>query len=681
MKFNFFQALNNVLQKLGLTDKSKDKQMSDDDWKSVASEYNAQNPGRDFDADIAAALQEENAARAQAEQQRSRILDIANRVIPVGSSAGDDGDDGDDNGDDDGKEPPKPSDNTDPVAAVQKMADAIEALAARANTDKPEDETKPVFNINGPGTNKTHFLGIVHSMFSLDKRWNKIAANPNYVNQSPQPTKAETEEFTREFESYGQSLAQRYAYLKQNNMLDAPRLMTGEFTNDYSGLDSANLPDYYLIRRQDALIARLITLYNVYNVFPRRYGVQDREIMISAFFDTVSQAWQLGEVFKGNMELQPELAYVDDAMIKLLFQPMKEIERMYIGYLNTEGSDPMKWSIIEWQILNVMTQAISEQNHRRVMGIYVHPETGVPGHYLNSSTGIVYTLIRYAHEFKLKIHDDSAYMGYTELSFLETVQDMLEDIKLAITEDYTVPFERLSVILNANHRLWWKKNCRTKYGRDLDFTGPDNMMNKVPDIDTPIIWLPNLGNLPLILVEEPGNLQCIEYLPGEMLALQFERSMEVYKAWSVWKEGASASFVGIKFNTKAALDANNFMRQRIFMNKPASFLADGATTIDGSGGFWFVTQENAAATALTDITTPRDGVAYILEIGSDTNPTTIAKSGKFSEITEDFDPTDVGDYIMLVPNSDKTKFFELERMVGGVRTINAALQPNVPGVR
>jgi hypothetical protein len=677
MKFDFFKALNTVLQKLGLTDKSKDKKMSDEDWNSVAQEYNTQNPGRDFDADIAAALQEENNARAKAEQQRNRILDIASRVIPVSEST----DDEDENGDGDDDDPPASSAGADPVAIVQKMADAIQDMAARANKDKAEDEVKPVLNINGPGTDKTHFLGIAHSMFSLDKRWNKIAVNPNYVNQSSEPTKAEAKELAKEFEVYGQSLATRYAHLKNNNMLDAARLMAGDFVNDYSGLDPANLPDYYLIRRQDALIARLITLYNIYNVFPRRYGVQDREIMFSAFFDTVSQAWQEGEVFKGKMDLQPELAYVDDAMIKLKFKPMKEIERMYIGYLNTEGSDPMKWSIIEWQILNVMTQAISEQNHRRIMGIYVHPETGVAGHYLNASTGVVYTLIRYAHEFKLKIHDEAAYMGYTESTFLETVQDMLEDIKLAITEDYTVPFEKLSVILNTNHKLWWKKNCRAKYGKDLDFTGPDSMMNKVPDIDTPIIWLPNLGNLPFILVQEPGNLQCIEYIPGEMLALQFERAMESYKAWSVFKEGTSASFTGMKFATKALMDANKFLRQRIFMNKPAAILADGATVIDGANGFWFVTQDNTAATALTDITNPRPGVAYILEIGGTTNATKIAKAGKFSEITEAFNPTAVGDYIMLVPNSDKTKFFELERTVGGVRTINAALQPNVPGVR
>lgn len=669
----FFQALKGIFQKLNLTDKAKSDQLSDDDWKNIAQEYNEQNPGCDFNADIKAALKEENDAKAKEEEQKKQILAIANRVMPESSS------DSGDNAQSENEGSPKPSDNIDPVAIVEKMATAIEGLAAKANRDKPEDEIKPSLNINGPGTDKTHFLGIAHPMFSLEKRWNKIAANPSYAIQNPDPSKQEIEECTQEFETYGDSLKKRYAYLKNNNMLNAERLMT--FINDYSGLDPANLPDFYLVRRQDALIARLITMYNIYDVFPRRYGIQDREVMFSAFFDAVSQAWQEGEIYKGKMELQPELAYVDDAMIKLKFKPMKEIERMYIGYLNTEGSDPMKWSLIEWQILNVMTQAISEQNHRRIMGIYVAPETGKAGHYLNSSTGIVYSLIRYAHEFKLKLHDDSSYMGYDESTFLETVQDLLEDIKLAITEDYTVPFNKLVVILNDNHKLWWKKNCRAKYGKDLDFTGPDSMMAKVPDIDTPIVWLPNLGTLPLILVQEPGNLQCIEYMPGEMLALQFERAMETYKAWSVWKEGTAASFVGMKFNSKTDLDNNKFLRQRIFMNKPAAFVAADATTVDGATGFWFVTQANTAAKALTDISNARSGVAYVFECGSLTNATTIAKSGKFSEITAAYTPTAVGDYIMLVLNADKTKFLELERMVGGTRTINAALQPNVPGVR
>lgn len=117
------------------------------------------------------------------------------------------------------------------------------------------------------------------------------------------------------------------------------------------------------------------------------------------------------------------------------------------------------------------------------------------------------------------------------------------------------------------------------------------------------------------------------------------------------------------------------------MNTPAVLLSDGATALDGSKGFWFRTDANTAPTALTDITNPEPGVGYILEIGDANNPTSIAKSGKFSEITAAFNPTKVGDNILLVMNVAGDKFFELERTEAGVRKINTELQPNVPGGR
>lgn len=665
----FFQWLKQTIFKKNLTEKAEAKQMSDDEWKDIANDYEAENAGRNFWDDLSAALQERTETASKHEQERTAVLNIINGLVPENTPVSSDDTETDD----------QPGNNSNLVEAMQRLATAYEAMAAQAREDRAEDEVVLPVNLNGPGTNATHFLGITHEMYSRKSRWNEIAANPSYAIQNPSPTKEDIKAFNRGFENYGESLRQRYAYLHANNRLD-PKLLS-DFTNDYSGLDNAKLGDYYLIRRQDALIARLITFYNVYNIFPRRYGVQDRDIMFSAFFDQVSQAWQEGEVFKGGMELQPELAYVDDAMIKMRFRPMKEIERMFIGYLNTEGSDPMKWSIYEWQMLNIMTQAISEQNNRRIRGIYVAPEDGVPGHYLNSSTGLIYTLFRYTRENKLKVHDDVAYIGYTDSTFLSTVQDLLRQIKLDVVEDDTVNFDNMVVHLNSNHKEWWKTNCRAQFGKDLDFSGPDSMVNKVPDIDTPIVWVQNMGHIPLILLQEPGNLQAIEFLPGEMLALQFEKRMEAYLGWSVWKEGFSASFVGKQFMDKTSMDANNFLYQRIFMNKPAILLADGATTADATKGFWFVSQENTAATAITDITGARKGVGYILEVGDVNNPPTIAQTGKFSEITAAFNPTMVGDSILLVLNTTGDKFLELERTEGGVRKINKLLQPNIPGAR
>lgn len=109
-------------------------------------------------------------------------------------------------------------------------------------------------------------------------------------------------------------------------------------------------------------------------------------------------------------------------------------------------------------------------------------------------------------------------------------------------------------------------------------------------------------------------------------------------------------------------------------------MAADATTMDASKGFWQVTTANTAAKAITDITNAKAGVAYIIECGDTDNATTIAKTGKFADITAAYTPTKVGDYIMVILNS-KGNFLELERQVGGVRKVNAELQPNVPGVR
>lgn len=182
-----------------------------------------------------------------------------------------------------------------------------------------------------------------------------------------------------------------------------------------------------------------------------------------------------------------------------------------------------------------------------------------------------------------------------------------------------------------------------------------------------------------MMIQEPGNLQFLEYLPGEMMAVKMEQQMEMVRAWSTWKEGTAAAFLGRKFSTRADLVANKYRWQQIFLNKFANDVDADATTIDAGNGFWQQTTANTMATAITDITGAEAGVAYCIECGSTANATTIAKSGKFSEITAAWTPTAKGDYILVVLNADGTKFLELERCVAGTRTINKNLNPHYVG--
>jgi hypothetical protein len=676
---NFKEMFLPILTALGLVDKAKSNTLTNEDWNKIETSFKEKHGVSISEAMQAAQSAEELTA------EREAVLNIINAADHSDAGA---------TTDDNNPEGNQSGDNNQPqslVGSVQSLVSALNtsnqenaelrrslaAVAAQATNDNPQSVIKKQLTVFGPGTTATHLFGIEHSLFDMKKRWNIIANNPDYATLHTADEDSDGESFRTEVRSYGKSLAARYAFLKRNNLLIPEKLNSG-FTNDFSELKDAGLGDQYVVLRQDALIARIIVLQNVYDLYPRRYGVQDRELMTNAFFTEISQAYQVGEVWKGSMDLQPEMGYVDDAMAKVKFGPLKEIERKYIGYQNTDGSDPIKWGMIEWQLLQIYTQMVSEQNRRRIRGCYVKPEAGKPGSYLNSSTGLVYTLVRYMHENTLLPHSDEAYNDYTETTFLDAVIEFVKDVKETLDED--IDLEGFSLYLNKNHRDWWITNCRTKYGKDIDFTGPMSYVNVVPDMGIPIKWVPNMGQSKLIHMQEPNNLQCLEFVPGEMLAFKLQEFMEMVMAWSTWKEGFTASFVGRHFSSKAELEANAYSLQRIFCNKPSTIVEADVTTIAAGSQFWFCTSANTAAKALTDITGAKKGVVYLVECGDTTNATTIAKSGKFATITAAYTPTKVGDYIMVTLNSAGT-FIELERCVGGIRSINKELQPNIPGAR
>lgn len=665
---NFKEKLRTVLQYLKLSDKAKANQLTSEDLEAIATHYQKEfqaNLRDDMDADSKPSLSQEDM-----NEMKSLLAGI---VAPEEQAASDD----------DTKKPEAtPEDLIALTRSVVKQNGQLQDLVKKMSEQTAEDvatavtTTAATMRINGPGTTEKYLFGIEVPMFDMSKRWNRIAENPDY--SSSKVDEGEEKAFYQEVSAFSKSLAKRYEYLNKNHLLDPVKLAAGEFSTDFGGVDEANVGDQYIIRRQDALIAHVLKKRELTQFFPIRYGVQDHDLVFNTFFDEVSQGWQEGEVWKGGMKLENEMGHVDDAMIKMKFGPMKKLERMYIGYLNKEGSDPIKWSLIEYCIVNSLETAQVEQNKRRIRGIYAKPEKGIPSHFLNASTGIIYTLIRYYHENKILLHDDESYRSYTKETMVDAVKEFVADIIEKCTED--MDLDQHVIYLNSLHQTWWKEGCRAKYGKDIDFTGPGSYLNVVPDTSLTIKWLPYLGQSCLMFLDIPGNLQFLEYIPGEMMAFKAKDDMEMVKCWSTWKEGTAAAFLGRRFKTREELVANNYEWQQIFMNKPSVDVAANSTTIDAKNGFWQTTTENTGATAITDITNAKAGVGYLIECGSTTNASTIAKSGKFADISEDYTPKKVGDYILVLLDS-KGNFRELERCVDGVRTINTDLQPNLPGVR
>ena len=670
---NFREKLRKVLQLLDLSQKAADKQLASEDITAIATRYQ-----KEFQATLREDM-DADSRQPMSQEEMNQLQALLAGIVPSTEKT---------EGTANSEESPVTQSEATPEGILElaknvaKQNGELQKLVKTMTEQTAEDTaaavvtTPTTMRINGPGTTAKYLFGIETPMFDMSKRWNKIAENPNY--SSTDIEEGEEKAFFQEVSVFSKSLAKRYEYLNKIHLLDPVKLAAGEFSTDFAGVGDAKVGDQYVIRRQDALIAHVLKARDLTQFFPIRYGIQDHDLVFNTFFDEVSQGWQEGEVWKGGMKLENEMGHVDDAMIKMKFGPMKKLERMYIGYLNKEGSDPIKWSLIEYCIVNTLETAQVEQNKRRIRGIYATPEKGVPSHFLNASTGLIYTLIRYYHENKILLHDDVTYRSYTKENMVDAVKEFVADIIEKCTED--MDLDQHVIYLNNLHQTWWKEGCRARYGKDLDFTGPDSYLNVVPDTTLHIKWLPYLGQSCLMFLDIPGNIQFLEYIPGEMMAFKAKDDMEMVKCWSTWKEGTAAAFLGRRFKTHEELVENNYEWQQIFMNKPSVDVAVDATVIDAKKGFWQVTSENTKATAITDIKNAKAGIGYLIECGSKTNASTISKSGKFADITANYTPTKEGDYILVLLNKDGN-FRELERCVGGIRTVNAVLQPNLPGVR
>jgi len=666
----FKKNFQKVLIALGLMDKAKSKTLSKEDWTKIQASYK-ETFGRDFYAD--ANEDSEDAGKAKAYDYAMKIISSAEVDTEEEEEDDEESEDEEENpSNEDGNEDEEEDQEDDSkkkaknlgkkikkiVNTNKKLTSKVKTLASKATPDQPIDSKKiAIIGLGGFHTPK-HAFGIEHPMFAAEKRWNQILMHGKNISLQSDPDEESFESFQKEFKAYGKDICKRIQELNKNGLLNVKSLNT-DGSIDYSGLADAGLGTQYLVRRQDALIARIIALPNVFSVFPLRSNVQDGDMITNAFFGEFSQAYQEGELSKGGMDLIPEKAKVHDVMFKTLFKSMKWIETQYIGYLNTAGSDPVKWQMIEWMILNIATVLNNERNVRTVLGHRIEPTAGVKGHFLNSSTGVIHRLISYIENNQILPFDDEDYSTYTAATMVSVVEQFAEEVNQLLPN-----LLGKAIYLNLKHRPWYLQSYRATYGKDMDFTGPDEM--KLMNYDIPIVWVPNMGNLKFMWITELGNLQALENIPGEMYNTYFERRLESVWGFSTWKEGTAAAYAGKPYPTLAALTAAGRKDQAIFINKPVTKLAADATTVDGSKNIWFITQANTpdvepANLSFTDITNPEEGVVYKIEVGSASNPQHIAKAGKFSLISEAWQPSAVGEWIKLIYDKANNKFLEVAR--------------------
>jgi hypothetical protein len=635
------QRITQIFAFFGFTTKEKRDAMTNEDWNKIKAEYKKKF-GVELENDLSAPEEEtppvtQDTQGTISPETQQQILGALEEVADVT-----------------GTEPPAQAPETVEAATrsfIAAMNTAIQTIRTLASQPEPD---KPAAVITGTGTSMapqafaivmghaphtgTHLFGLENDYFKRGNWWNELTATGKGREEAYRDEDAAS--FRAAFNSYGKDFKARCLELRASNqvgLLDFNKMVKGESYLDYSKMN-AKLGEY-IVRRMDMVIAYLRTLKSVSHLFPVVSGVQNKMTAPTATFAEVSQSYKAGHLFKGAVNFDGEIYHVDDVMFKFAFDDPKQLEKEYIGYMNREGSNPMKWTLFEWIIVHFGTKLFNEQQRRRVVGVSVPRQGDFPQPAMFGADGALRAIQRVEEELKvlpfddLKVYDETTIGDYIR-TFWKKVMAILPNMA-----DY-------QLFVNEKHQSWYVEWFREKYGKDTDFKGVKNIIQDLSP--SQINWVPNMEMVDYKMwITVPGNVENYELVPNEMYAFYFQQDLEQLIIASWWKEGAGVLAPGVQFSSPATLTASGRKLQWLFTNYPVVQLADSATTIDGTAGYEFMTVENSATTALTDILNASVERVYKVICGSLTKKTTIAKSGKFANISVAWTPNAVGDYIKL----------------------------------
>ena len=634
----FLTNLLGVVVSAGLKDKFDRKELTKEDQAALIEAYNKAHGAGAFTDDFEAYRTEQG---AQSEAFAKALAELAGIT---GVEAGTEG---------------TPDGLAQILASVKELkGEVATANATIEKLSKQGAEVKPVATVaDAPSATgmhtKEYAFGIQNPFFAAARRYNSILINGRIEGE---PTENDRKVLETDAISYAEKLSERYGELRASgrlNLLKQAKVDISQLSSD------TEIGTRQFTIRQDMVIARIVSYPSLAGLFNTVSNIQSGQVITNVLFDEVSQAYQSGEVYKGNVDFQPEKAIVDKVMSKVRFEDMSTLETAYLNYLNHEGSDPVKWTLLEWLILSIAEKINSERIERSIRGCYVKPVKGESAPAILGSTGVIYRILSLYDSNKALPFDDEELADYDASNIGDVFQFFAKKISIRRPND----FKRFVIYANAAHQPMYMEWYSNKYGKNTDYTGTKDV---VPNYNMAIRWVPAMGDLKLIFATIPGNIELLQNVPGEEYKTMFERHLEEVIAYSYWMEGSSVGFAGRHFKSKADLKANKAREQYLFFNLPSITAAADATTVDTEGaeledlGFLIRTSANTKATVLTDIVNAKVGVVYRIECGDLTNATKIEKSGKFSEV-EAWTPAAVGDYIYVHYDAAKGKFFEVSR--------------------
>ena len=459
---------------------------------------------------------------------------------------------------------------------------------------------------------------------------------------------------------------------------------------DYSTLQD-DLGAFYRTPWRERIQSFLVKLPTIETIFPLESGYQDLATLVNIWLGEFSQAdntigSNFDNVTKGNYDFGTETLRMFSVMFAHKFQNLAQLEKTWIGSLNREGSDPLKWSFIEYLLAETAKKLHNEREMRRVNGVRKNPNPNQPGRAMEAADGF-YEFIRK----KVDGHIDNTPDGGTTGKVVYQIKPFAlpritpanigEVLYLgtSMIPDHIRSTGNVVCYIPAPLVPWYHKYNEAKYGLNQDYKANIMHVKEYPNVR--LVPVPNADNHHRIVWTLDGNIKCYEQKAGEMLDFRIEQQDWSLKVWANWKESIWAESVGYKYTNPAEMDGS---RQLIWCNdydRPDDFFVEGQPDANPSAVLHnsIVTGYNKQVKEIDDIEGAKVGEVVNIKCGPDgDNGVTIKNAGKFDLISEEWTPK-TGDVISLMKRADG-KFIEIGRRTAAASAYmfpNDATAPSV----
>nr|DAF27300.1 MAG TPA: major capsid protein [Caudoviricetes sp.] len=460
---------------------------------------------------------------------------------------------------------------------------------------------------------------------------------------------------------------------------------------DYKTLQE-DLGAFYRTHWSDRLQSFLVELPTITKIFKTESGHQDLETLTNLFLGEFSQPdnsanSEFDKVTKGTYEFGHETLRMYGVMFAHKFQSLKDLEKSWIGYLNSEGSNPVKLSFIEFLLVETAKVLHNEREQRYINGVRKDPDPNVPGRAMEAADGI-YEYIRKRVEGHTDFTPNGGTTGKTVYQIKPFVLPKITAANIGevfyqgtgmIPSKFRDTGKICLYIPSWMLPLYHKYN-EAHYGQNVDYKAGITYVKEFPAVR--IVTLPNADNHHRIFWTVDGNIKTFDHVPGEMLRFTLEQQDWTVKVWSNWKESIQATAVGYKYTDPLAMDGS---RQLIWCNdydRPDTYFIEAARDANPSALLHssIVTVANSKQFEITDIADAQVGRLISLKCGVDgDNGITIKKNEKFSLLTAAWTPSK-GDIITLMKRADG-KFIEISRSTAAAESYQFDANATTPSLK